>query len=94
LGALQISSHINSNLLDTTTASKLGSHRAYYSDEQGDVYEELLSELNLAGKNGQFRTPAISSARWSLWPTPTLGSASATRLLAPAASSSLPTNGC
>jgi len=26
-------------------------------DTQGDIYEELLSELNLAGKNGQFRTP-------------------------------------
>jgi type I restriction enzyme M protein len=26
-------------------------------DVQGDVYEHLLSELNLAGKNGQFRTP-------------------------------------
>jgi type I restriction enzyme M protein len=26
-------------------------------DVQGDLYEELLSELNLAGKNGQFRTP-------------------------------------
>lgn len=26
-------------------------------DTQGDIYEELLSELSLAGKNGQFRTP-------------------------------------
>ncbi len=26
-------------------------------DMQGDLYEYLLSELNLAGKNGQFRTP-------------------------------------
>jgi type I restriction enzyme M protein len=26
-------------------------------DVQGDLYEYLLSELNLAGKNGQFRTP-------------------------------------
>ena len=26
-------------------------------DTQGDLYEYLLSELNLAGKNGQFRTP-------------------------------------
>ena len=26
-------------------------------DFQGDIYEDLLSELSLAGKNGQFRTP-------------------------------------
>lgn len=28
-----------------------------FSDAQGDFYEYLLSELNQAGKNGQFRTP-------------------------------------
>ncbi len=26
-------------------------------DTQGDIYEYLLSELKIAGKNGQFRTP-------------------------------------
>jgi len=26
-------------------------------DTQGDIYEYLLSELNISGKNGQFRTP-------------------------------------
>lgn len=28
-----------------------------FTDTQGDVYEYLLSQLNQAGKNGQFRTP-------------------------------------
>ena len=28
-----------------------------FTDAQGDFYEYLLSELNSAGKNGQFRTP-------------------------------------
>jgi type I restriction enzyme M protein len=28
-----------------------------FQDTQGDVYEYLLSQLSLAGKNGQFRTP-------------------------------------
>lgn len=28
-----------------------------FNDVQGDIYEELLSEIATAGKNGQFRTP-------------------------------------
>ncbi len=28
-----------------------------FHDIQGDIYEQLLSEINTAGKNGQFRTP-------------------------------------
>ena len=33
-------------------------------DVQGDLYEYLLSRLNTAGTNGQFRTRATSSASW------------------------------
>lgn len=30
---------------------------AQYQDVQGDLYEYILSKLNIAGQNGQFRTP-------------------------------------
>ncbi len=61
-------------------------------DVQGDLYEYLLSKLNTAGQNGQFRTPRHIIRMMVRMVDPRPANASAIRRPAPAASSSTPTS--